>query len=395
MDTEAVPSSLLDGEAFGQQYAGVYFSRLVLLRKYVNQAMVEKWGSEALEILPRIGAVSEQECMVVGTICKGAKVSSEEVRQYLTELNLDVDLKDWRQPADIVILEDESARLTLVPANDKFSGNKLVTGMVVGIKGHMSSSGDLVVDDFTFPASLRAPSLPSPLSDKVVVFVSGVQIGRLETRLTRLMRVRDFLSSLEGSLAHIVLVGDTIAMPETFDSMALLDEADTFLASLASFCEVTVMPGPLDPTLGALPQPPIHGALLPRADMFDTFHAVSNPHKFEIQGIKFLGTSGQPIRNIMTNTDYASESEALEATLKSRCVAPTAPDSVMCHSKPPGSLLIESADPPHVLFAGGCDNFSCKSVDGFTLLTIPRFWSASELVVLHLDSLKARAVSVD
>lgn len=396
MDFDLVPPSLLDGEAFTQQYAGVYFSRLVVLRKYVNQALLEKWGAEGLEIVPRIGAVTEQQCMVVGTVCKGAKVSSEGLRQYLSELNLDVDLKDWRQPAELTILEDESARLRLVSTdNSSPLLSHLVTGMVVGVKGTMTSTGDLLVEDLVFPKTLVPPPLPrASKQDQFVACMSGLEIGGNSTDLNKLMRLRDFLSSIESSLAKVLIAGNIMALPEAFDSTSVLDDADTILASLASFVHVDAMPGPLDPTLGALPQPPIHGALMPRADMFDTFRFVPNPHKMEVEGVKFLGTSGQPIRDIMINTG-CTEAEALALTLKARCLVPTAPDSVMCHSKTPDSMLIDGKDPPHILFAGCTNDYSCRKDHEFTLLTIPSFSSTSKIILLNLTSLESKAVSID
>eukprot|EP01054_Gregarina_sp_Poly1_P002396 Gregarina_sp_Poly_1__2395@NODE_1640_length_3646_cov_139_268231_g1081_i0_p2_GENE_NODE_1640_length_3646_cov_139_268231_g1081_i0NODE_1640_length_3646_cov_139_268231_g1081_i0_p2_ORF_typecomplete_len396_score38_32DNA_pol_E_B/PF04042_16/5_4e27DNA_pol_D_N/PF18018_1/2_2e20tRNA_anticodon/PF01336_25/0_32_NODE_1640_length_3646_cov_139_268231_g1081_i023013488 len=394
MENNWVQDSLLNGNAFGEQYAGVYFSRLVILRKFVNKAMIDKWGGHGLEIIPRIGAVTQQPCMVAGTVCKGAAVSSQSLQRYLAELNLDVDLKDWRDPPDTIVLEDESSRLKLVFENESVLPiNKLVTGMVIGIKGHLNNCGDLLVEDFTFPSLLQPSPIPKGIAEQYIILLSGLEFGHPKTNLRKIMRIRDFIVNSKSNWRRIIIAGNTISLSASFESTIVLDDADTFLASLASLSDVDLIPGVLDPTLSGLPQPPIHGALLPRADMFESFHSVTNPYITEIEGVRFAGTSGQAVRDIQENCN-CSALEALHITLRARCLAPTAPDSLLCHSNPKSNLLIDNGNPPHILFSGSHEEFETVELEGTVLISVPAFRTAASFVVVSLHSLNVECVQI-
>eukprot|EP01057_Protomagalhaensia_wolfi_P006221 Protomagalhaensia_wolfi_Nauph_80__6220@NODE_934_length_1870_cov_54_286182_g705_i0_p1_GENE_NODE_934_length_1870_cov_54_286182_g705_i0NODE_934_length_1870_cov_54_286182_g705_i0_p1_ORF_typecomplete_len402_score81_33DNA_pol_E_B/PF04042_16/4_6e26DNA_pol_D_N/PF18018_1/1_6e20_NODE_934_length_1870_cov_54_286182_g705_i06471852 len=401
MDPLRIPQSLRDGEAFGDQYAGVYFSRLCMLRKYVNEALLERWGSESMDegmaIVPRIGLVKEQRCMVVGTVCRGAAVSSDAVRKYLNELNLDIDLKEWRRPSNQVILEDESSRLVLVPTSEGvIPVDRLVTGMVIGVKGYLNSNGDMEVEGVTFPTPVLPPPIPSLETPCQIAFISGLEIGTSQLKLRQLFRLKDILSDsdLTPPLAKIVIAGNTISTLAIGDSTKLFDEADAMLASLASFTEVDLMPGPLDPTLSALPQPPIHGAFLPRADMFETFHEVGNPHDFICNGFRFVGTSGQVTESISRNCG-CSEIEALENSLMARTLVPTAPDCVPCHSRLPDTMVLMDKDAPHVLFSGCNSEYDTRELNGIRMFTIPSFVKKASVVMVSLPSLEIGLLEIE
>eukprot|EP01053_Blabericola_migrator_P011618 Blabericola_migrator_1__11617@NODE_698_length_6826_cov_185_661340_g507_i0_p4_GENE_NODE_698_length_6826_cov_185_661340_g507_i0NODE_698_length_6826_cov_185_661340_g507_i0_p4_ORF_typecomplete_len296_score43_46DNA_pol_E_B/PF04042_16/3e29DNA_pol_D_N/PF18018_1/3_1e07DNA_pol_D_N/PF18018_1/8_2e02Metallophos_2/PF12850_7/0_13DUF1421/PF07223_11/8_8e03DUF1421/PF07223_11/0_37_NODE_698_length_6826_cov_185_661340_g507_i04721359 len=293
------------------------------------------------------------------------------------------------------MLEDESARLSLVLSDMVDLEVPLVTGMVVGVIGQLNAAGDMAVDTIVHPIPLIPPPVDETSKPQTIAFISGLQFGKSDLRL--LMRLRDLLSELKkAGLTKIVIAGDTIDTADvSLDSLKLLDQADSFLASLAGLAEVDLMPGAADPTLRALPQPPIHGALLPRADLFETFHEVGNPHTFVHQGVRFLGSSGQPVDNIVLNAS-CSEIDALKATLISRCIAPTAPDSLPCHSTLPDSMVLDSdANAPHVLFTGCASVFASNEVNGVTLLTVPSYSKTSSVVLMEVPSRRVKLVRLD
>jgi len=83
-----------------------------------------------------------------------------------------------------------------------------------------------------------------------------------------------------------------------------LRDADAAVAALAACVPVDVMPGDGDPASFTLPQQPLHPVLLPQAARFSTLRTVPNPYDAEVGGVRFLGTSGQPVADIRR---YASE----------------------------------------------------------------------------------------
>jgi DNA polymerase delta subunit 2 len=70
------------------------------------------------------------------------------------------------------------------------------------------------------------------------------------------------------------------------------------LAELAAAVPVDVMPGAGDPANYTLPQQPLHRCLFPGAAAYSTLHRATNPHEFEIDGVAFLGTSGQNVDDV-------------------------------------------------------------------------------------------------
>jgi DNA polymerase delta subunit 2 len=52
------------------------------------------------------------------------------------------------------------------------------------------------------------------------------------------------------------------------------------------------MPGSQDFSNAYLPQQPINSFLFPRLDTREQINFVTNPHKFEMSGVDFIGTSG-------------------------------------------------------------------------------------------------------
>lgn len=180
-----------------------------------------------------------------------------------------------------------------------------------------------------------------------------------------------------------------------------LRDADALALSLACSVPLDVMPGLPDPTGHALPQQPLHACLLPAsASRFGgkggqegsskgpSLVRATNPHDFELGGVRFLGTSGQNVDDVLrwstlglgpsnldggaaeeptaANTatvgDGRRRLEALRALLAWGHLAPTAPDTL-------AAFPFRSADPfvmegcPHVFFCGGGREFATATAD--------------------------------
>lgn len=80
--------------------------------------------------------------------------------------------------------------------------------------------------------------------------------------------------------------------------MEAVQEVDRCATELASALPVDLMPGPGDLSNHALPQQPLHHCLFPGAAPCSSFTCVTNPHRFNIDGVHFLGTSGQNVHDI-------------------------------------------------------------------------------------------------
>jgi DNA polymerase delta subunit 2 len=76
-------------------------------------------------------------------------------------------------------------------------------------------------------------------------------------------------------------------------------DMDMIMTELAAALPVDVMPGADDPANVSLPQQALHAALFPGAAPYSSFCRSSNPHEVAIDGVVLLGTSGQPVDDVV------------------------------------------------------------------------------------------------
>lgn len=192
----------------------------------------------------------------------------------------------------------------------------------------------------------------------------------------------------------ISLISKTVVANDTVEAVKYLDG---FLLQLSQMIDVDVMPGKNDPANHILPQQPMHHCLFPKAMLYKSLHNVPNPYECTVDGVRILGSSGQPVSDIMAFSEIEEPLEALEMCLKWGHIAPTAPDTLGCYpfydSDP---FIIE--DCPHVLFAGNQAKFETKLVCGndgqiVRLFCIPEFASSFTAVILNLKNLNCETIT--
>lgn len=134
---------------------------------------------------------------------------------------------------------------------------------------------------------------------------------------------------------------------------------DAFLAELLPSIPITLMPGENDPANYSLPQQGIHRAMFPRARAYCSappaggqmpepgwFDSVTNPWEGDVEGWRVWGSSGQNVEDVLRYLDFSDENgslvgdeghsdariRVLEAMLRWRCGAPTAPDTLCMYT---------------------------------------------------------------
>ncbi|KAL8271482.1 hypothetical protein Esti_004517 [Eimeria stiedai] len=331
---------------------------------------------------------------------------------------------------------------------------RCVTGLVVGVRGVALGTGVFQVKEICLPGVAPPGGLPPgegplglpplrpsevedmkcegfDLSSKYVAFVSGLRLGSPSINPVSLQLLRDFLLGaapsaslrrLSSLVVKLVVCGDCLSLPasasgggidrsqqvEASASLpAALEEADCYLAQLASCVSLFLMPGPLDPTTFALPQRPLHAALLPFTRQFASAKGAPNPHAFVIDEVRFIGSSGQPVDDICRNSSL-SPMEALQLTAHGRCLAPTAPDSLACYpSINDDPFSISGSSSYHVYFAGlqkqhqQCRLVAAAATGGGAAaagaaapvcVCVPDFALRGELVLLSLKTFQSRTL---
>jgi len=96
---------------------------------------------------------------------------------------------------------------------------------------------------------------------------------------------------------------------------------------------------------------------------------VTNPHEFEVDGISFLGTSGQNLDDIYKYSVEENRLTLLQRVLEWGHLVPTAPDTLTCYPLSDSDpFILQSA--PHVFFVGNQPAYSSQMVTGTLLWNV-------------------------
>lgn len=431
----------LEKRTYQQQYANIYYMRLELQRSALIKAAQEAWSSmtvdghsvkyvkKALEIEP------ETVSWVVGTVYRELSYKPN-ILDEVTASHYGAPPKRHEKyvggEGDSLLLEDESGRLNLV--GDFIQRQLLVTGAVIAVLGTENSKGDFHVMDMKTaglaPQVARFKRSESA-STKYVAIASGLDLGTGSAEHHDWRMLQEYLTgeiggerdqTLASKISMLILAGDSVVSDSTkaeetlkktqqempvafkFEHPPLhewpIDELDGMLAELCQSLPVSIMPGELDPATAGFPQQPLHPSLFTKSKSFRKANILSlttNPHWWNIEGVRFLGTGGQPINDIYKYTLGNDRISIMEACLKWRHMAPTAPDTLWSYPFVDGDPYVLK-ETPHVYFAGNQPYYDTKYVqedDGrhVRIISIPKFSSTGEFVLVNLDTLDCTLVS--
>ena len=180
----------------------------------------------------------------------------------------------------------------------------------------------------------------------------------------------------------------------TVEAVKALDDV---LVQLAASMHVDLMPGDYDPTNHMLPQQPLHQCMFPQASRYPTLHCTTNPYQGDIDGVQFIGHSGQPVNDIYSFSDMNDRLTILSNTLSWGHIAPTAPDTLHCYpyydSDP---FVLETC--PHVYFCGNQPKFQSKFLDvnhkSVRVICVPSFATSKTAVMVNLRDLSCCPITV-
>ncbi|XVF75906.1 hypothetical protein PTKIN_Ptkin13bG0224300 [Pterospermum kingtungense] len=401
----------------GQQYSQIYFARLHMMRTLLY-SLVPDWKSH-LPVCTVLGLEEGKECIIVGTLYKHMKLKPCILDEYSKERSVTPLVKphNFMHQDDYLVLEDESGRVKL--GGTRLSPSVYVTGVVVALHGKETTAGDFFVED-VLEAGLP-PQIEQSLKskeDKYVVFVSGLSIGSSSSNPLQFQLLVDHITGhlgdeeeqgLAAEIVCLVIAGNSVEIPRGLlngQNLASKDqsrlsepikELDILLTQIAASVLLDIMPGSSDPANFSLPQQPLNRCLFPGSATYNTFRSCTNPHCFELDNIRFLGTSGQNIDDLAKYSEAEDKLEFLERTLRWRHLSPTAPNTLGCYpftDRDP--FLIDSC--PHVYFVGNQEKFETRLLKGLEgqlvrLICIPRFCETGVAVVLNMRNLECHTLT--
>ncbi len=272
-----------------KQYANLYFSRLASLMPQAKEAAHAQWGS-SLQWVKTLDA-EPGKAVVAGTVYKEMSGKpnplKEEGRDVLRQ-NAPAEAERAQKYCgddDELYLEDESGRIRL--AGSALEKAKLVTGLVIAVRGELDINGVLEVHDICLPGlpPQRALEAAEEGADRYVALVSGLQVGEASRERLSLTMLSEYLTGQLGgfdahkkqaSIVRLIIAGNAMSgapasvggegadvlrkagNAERSSFAASAAALDGFLTSVCSALHVDLMPGPNDPCNFLLPQQPLH-----------------------------------------------------------------------------------------------------------------------------------------
>ncbi|KAI6180228.1 hypothetical protein M3Y98_00697100 [Aphelenchoides besseyi] len=329
--------------------------------------------------------------------------------------SMEYDARSKASPRDTLWIENDVHRIQI--DGDEVVTDKLVGGYVVGLYGHKSPETFVfVVERLFFPE--MAPQVPWPIGEREVylLFISGIGLNsevekNVET-YAAFNQLVDWLDTDDGKkINRVVVAGNTLdisggdiklgqltknGLSRNIDIKAI-DQADRTLEELAKTVEVDLMSGPTDLCPIMLPQQPMISAVFQCCKKTKKFRTLTNPHSFTVNGVHFLGTSGQNLDDLHKHTRACTSVELMMQTLRGRIITPTTPNSVdgwPFHDRDP-QILDEL---PHVYFASNQPEYLSEMVEFENgsrthLLTIPIFREKFQAVIFNLRSMSTQLLN--
>jgi DNA polymerase delta subunit 2 len=355
-----------------------------------------------------------------------------------------------------VMLEDESGRLRLTGAS--LRSVVLVTGAIIAVLGTENADGDFEVLDLRTPDLPRQPTRwerddgdaamkgksvlqKRPSSGKVAI-VSGLAFSGdegdslaadllLEWLLGETSSPSEQTSASE--ISRLIIAGNSFShsspIPSREDMIAAKkygakkygydaaaynaapsERLDHWLSSLLPSLPITLRPGSTDPTSTVMPQQPIHAAMFPHSRPYmdlapsspspSWFDSTTNPVDFDCDGWRFLVGGGQTLDDVLKYISSSDERvEMMEAMLRWRLTAPTAPDTLPCYPFQDGDRFVLK-ECPHVYVVGNQPRFETGVVEGplgqmVRLVAVPKFKETGEVVLLDMETLEVEIVKVE
>ncbi|XP_063382533.1 DNA polymerase delta subunit 2 [Cydia fagiglandana] len=398
---------------FSKQFAHIYSARLNTFRNILEPVIYKKWTNK-YKIL-KLCDLREKNttCVIIGTLFKLQELKPSILKQLSDQLEIipQPPRTHFVHETDTVVLEDELQRIKLV--GDCIDVHQVVTGVVCAVLGAEDEDGIFTIKDICWAGCNIQKPLPKLDSDKYIVLTSGLNMaGNSPEHLFSLHLLVEWISGMSGTaqyqeqlskIVRVVVAGGLFVSQSSETTVtesnviSSVESVDGFCAAVSAVAPLDLMPGCKDPAGVMLPQKPFHYCLFPKAMEYKSFNRVSNPYECDVAGFLCLGSSGEPVKDMMRYSKLDGPLEVMRKTLQWRHMAPTCPDTVPC-------TPCVDTDPftiyncPAIYFTGNCNEFATDLYEGengqhVRLVCIPDFSLTKTVAVVNLANLECYSMS--
>ena len=384
---------LLPKQTFTQQYASVYFCRLHHFREILEKQVKQLYPQHPHYSLT-------EEFITIGIVFVESQLKANVLSDLANQLDLSREIKDKMNIFNgehKIRLENEQGSSFLLFDDEPF----LPSGVVVAIRGSMVGSA-IRVKEIIYPRCEASKSVKS--SPGKAMIVSGLEISNNPKNIMNLDLLTMHLMN-DNSITDLIILGNSLAMsaPSVESKRKFGEEVQKFdlnptelmslrLSKLSKAVKVHLIPGEFDPTNEMLPQQPFS------RHVFDQSAGVimqTNPFEFTLNGLTFIGESGQSLDDLKRyGSNDITSMEVGEAMLNFNHLAPTSPDTLGCYPFIDDDPFI-IRQLPNVLLLGNQEKLEVKQWnDSVKIMVLPRFCDGGEAVVLDLFDMSHKRVSM-
>lgn len=421
------------GRRYDRQFFSMYQARLNELKNRVDKRAMKQWGNGTIKrenkIIKKVDKIlnitSNQLCWVSGTIFVDLKnklnifndveKGIDDVLPQIPKSYISSEGNDDK----VIMLEDESGR-AILHGDDKLKDHLFVTGAIVAILGIELQAGIFEILEIVYPEI--SPVKPiNPKSNSKIAFVSGLEIS--DSQDFKIDLFKEFFQNNEKSkdISHLIIAGNSIqetsqelgeeyVSSNNYGSKNIskfndnsLKLFEVFINEILSNCNISIMPGPSDPTDICLPQQPLHRSFFVNNKNYvgNNIKSLTNPSWLEIDSIRMLGTSGQNIEDILkylSPQDLQQEDillKIMKSTINWQNIAPTAPDTLYCYPFENNDPFTLTDETPKVYFIGNQNEFKREISGDSLLLTIPKFKQSGQLILLNTNDLSTEIITFE
>ncbi|VDH97835.1 DNA polymerase delta subunit 2, partial [Mytilus galloprovincialis] len=311
----------LKSKNFSRQYAHLYAERLWSMRDKVVDAAKSKWGKD-VNIKKLHELQSDEKCVIIGTLFKHMELRPSILKELSEEHNLmPQPIKSkYTDSNDKLILEDELQRILLI---GKLDIQTSVTGVIVALYGVEpdDNRGKFQVEDFCYQQLPEQIQRPMFEHDRFIAIISGLEIGGKDEKSFPLQLMVDMVTGQVGdmdqqesssSIVRVIVAGNSLS-EDTQDKESL--QKAKYLTKKSEAASVEAVKT-LDDVFFQL------------SGQVVLLRTVTNPYDCHVEGVRVLGTSGQPVTNIMRYSELDDAVDILDKCITWGHIAPTAPDSL-------------------------------------------------------------------